>query len=825
MKHIPAIPLRSTRIPLMCAVAVLLAILLSPHTRSFAQTPGNDGFTPPPTTSSILAFRPILVRIEFEGNSTLTGEQIQAQIQTRATHVPLLKRYFSLLVETIDQLQAPITSLGTHDTLVKGRDQLRRMVDSLGGAVRYLNLSLLAADVARIKTLYNDYGHHDVDVQYFVTLDTARSVAAVRFKINENVRYRLHALSYSGLEKVPADLRAEITKPQLVEIDGPFAQADLSAETDRVVAALRNNGYAFAASRPPLILIARQPELFPGAPYDSAVVFIFTGQRYHMGTTTYRPDDAFDDCTFSERTIMSQVEYRPGDWYSRDKVEQSVDNLYSLGTFDVVNIDTVAAVGGRADVLNMMIAGRQRSRNDFRGAPEIAYEQRLNEFLWSLGASASYTRLNAFCSGGHLSLAGRFTVPISNLGNPQYLFNRGQGGVTVSMLFPSILGERRLSLQPAGSYDNRVEGSVESADGSSVTMRSQKIQLQTDFTLRLPKHTFISSVAARLGVQATQYYGVGRFISRLASRVVSDVQAQQGGCDSATLYQPVYDALVNGLFRVPVLQGDDVRLVPAADSAARDRFAGLKQTIILGGTIMADHRDAFFTPTQGVLVEFRPEIGIIGFSSAGFLKGEVNFRSYSPFLGGTFAGRVHVGYIVEFGPLSFTPASSRFIAGGANSMRGWYERDMLATRRPSVAVDTSCVDQTVEALNATNRRLLGGLALIETSAEYRFKPFNINSTSTIAQQFNQLVGSVFVDAGNAFFRDSRDIGAVNILENIGVDVGVSLGYSTPVGPFRIGVAVPVYDPVNSDLQPRQRAIFNRSFAKSLIVHVGIGHAF
>jgi outer membrane protein insertion porin family len=107
-----------------------------------------------------------------------------------------------------------------------------------------------------------------------------------------------------------------------------------------------------------------------------------------------------------------------------------------------------------------------------------------------------------------------------------------------------------------------------------------------------------------------------------------------------------------------------------------------------------------------------------------------------------------------------TPIEERFYAGGSNSVRGW-SRSGLGP------------------LGEENQPL-GGNSLIEFSLESRFP------------LFSPLAGVIFMDAGNVW----RQLAGFR-WDQIRYAVGTGLRYRTPIGPIRLDVGVPVFDPVKT----------------------------
>ncbi len=798
--------------------AWLPIILLLAVAEARAQGPGSGAH--PITPVAPASVRPLLVDVEFEGNKAISNEQILAQIATRPTRTPVIKRFFALIGQLIER--NPLAS----DSV---RLQVRNTIDSLGGDFRYLNMNSVLADTARIVDLYDDYGYHDAKVRYRLRLDTLRNTSIVRFIVDEGESFPVKDVTYFGLDDIPAAIRKEAIEPLYLRKGEAYTKAKYVAQANQVVNVLRNNGYAFAAAGEPIVLNARPPAV--ESRFDSVLVYIYSGDRYRFGGTVTDPDTITDADPVDSVLILDQREYSRGQWYSHELVEQTVTNLYALGALNLVSIDTASALSSDS-TLGMRISTRLRPQNDLRFAPEVSFEQRIREYVTNGGFSASFTRLNVLGRAEQLSLSARLLTPIRNVFTSDFI-KEFQGGGAVSFSVPSaigfpLIGGKRLSWLVTAGYDFSVLDRLRD-ELSDVTLRAERLTGAGELSFRFPSRTWLDLLSVRVGFQYNKYFGINPYLAKIAERrVIADKQRlDSSGCDLAAVTEEVRQALMHNLYRVQVLQGDDASVLDQ-NSEERDAFDNLKRTYLLTGTVIADSRNDFFSPTRGHLFEGRLEVGFTGALTGMFLKGEAGFRLYGPtFLRDwTYAWRVHGGYIQEIGGFPLTPVSSRFSAGGANSNRGWYSRDMLATRPPEVAsaLDADCAIPIINDIVSENRRLLGGLGLIELNAEVRGKPFLSTGNSTLARQLSQIVIVLFVDAGNAFFRDRADVDLA-MLKEIGVATGFSLGYDTPVGPFRLGLGFPVYDPVTQDLTQRQRWLVNRQIFSTAVLHVGIGHAF
>lgn len=180
-------------------------------------------------------------------------------------------------------------------------------------------------------------------------------------------------------------------------------------------------------------------------------------------------------------------------------------------------------------------------------------------------------------------------------------------------------------------------------------------------------------------------------------------------------------------------------------------------------------------PRRGTYVWASAEYGLPNFRTTNqYALSEVELNAYGPITRRTLVvTRLHAGAALFVGNSIGLLPNKRFYGGGANSMRGYRRRKL-------------------GPLDAESRPI-GGVALFESSFEYRFP------------LFGELSGATFVDTGQVW--ESRN----DFLKNLAVATGPGLLLRTPVGLARLDVGFLVTPP-----EPNEpRTVFQ----------LQVGHAF
>lgn len=733
----------------------------------------------PPPTSILRSSRPVLVSVSFSGNSAATVLDLNGRIQSSPTDLSSLAQL----------------SLSARRA---GADRVSRFLQRRAGSIniRYLNTVVVTQDKEAILQLYDELGYHDARVRALYTFDTLKNIATLEFEIDEGPQYDIWAVSFHGIESLPPAVRSEVEALEFIEPGSPLRVANVDLEVTRILTLLRSRGYPFASefNRPDVAIC---PPEECGRARDSVALFIDPGQRYRVREVLITPsprDSAAGPEPVSRSIMAAQYEFDTGAWYNRSQIDETRQSLYRLGVFSEVSFDT-AAVDPGAGELSLRLRYALRDLNEIEGSIEASFVPRTDEPVYTAGVALRYTRRNVLGRAITFSSGGRVEARLPDFEQIEY-----SGDVRADIPVANFL---RASLISATIGASR--GTADRAGGAKLL--AQRLYFSSEITWRFPRHTFITAASARGTYQENSYEGVESFILERARTEVEEATLPEA-CEVGDVQQDLVSVLASNVYRLQVLQGDAPALRPSEES--RDKASQLEKTVILGGTILGDKRNDFFSPTSGFYFEGRGDFGITGgippFGEpiGTFIRLEGDARFFRQIGSGVLATRGHAGIIFQPPGFPLTPLNLRFHSGGPNSNRGWGTREMLVTSPANVIADT-CAEIIVGEIIESSRRLIGGLVLIEANLEYRM-PISFFGPEWIAIPF--------IDVGNAYFRnysEDRDLISVGtIVKNLGVAAGLNLGYVTPAGPLRFGFGLPIYNPID-----------DTKFAFQL----SIGHAF
>lgn len=303
-------------------------------------------------------------KIEFDGNATLSESALKAVLLLRET-----PGGFSQFLE-------------------------RTLGEKFGSKPEYFDLSLFEADIVRLKDLYRERGFYGAEVIGTYTLDSSRSRAGIQYRIQESIRSSIDSVNYTGLTTLPADVAELIFREPMLERRMPYESGRATAEVARVLGILVDHGYPAARFD-----AANSTAVRHLSTNNFVLTYAFhCGVRRHFGDINLHVEPPRDD--LMPNIALRQLDFVPGDVYSREKKISSERNLNRTGLYERAIIDNPAiSDSDTTPAVPMNIMLHARPRNEL--SPEVLVSDENNAF--NLGIGLGYTNRNFLGDGRSLS--------------------------------------------------------------------------------------------------------------------------------------------------------------------------------------------------------------------------------------------------------------------------------------------------------------------------------------------------------------------------------------------------------------------------------------
>lgn len=726
---------------------------------------------------------------------------------------------------------------------------------TLGGALMtigeepaYLDPGLLAADVERLRNLYQQEGYRAAEVT--ATIDTLASdrLARVIFHIDAGEPTFVRGVRFHGLEVLTVEERHDLARSSLLRSrsaewrdsthfiaqDRRFSEPVLLEERRRILGFLRDHGYA-SVTRDSIraIVFTERPDSFD-------VTFeIIPGERYRFGNVHYSvigPEPASpartDTAQIGEGNVYVRIEeegrlkpsllyqnlqFAPGEWYDQSQLLATRRRLEATGVFiftDILADVEQARVGEDGHpILTHQIDLRTRRRHQIRFETFMLQRSGLvgaeNEI--GTGAGLAYENANLFGGGEsfRVRLSGSVAADVDST-----LFTSAQTEINTSLTLPYLVRpfgwlDDRLNL-----YDARTRFSFNlltaRRDNLNLIIRGRGSAL---FRLEAQHSATVSSWLDLLDLSISNPDTLSGFRETFLDRVIGENGNGEPVLDPlqrAQILEDYTQPQVNNAVRYTLRSA---RVNPLV----RDRGYSYEVAAEVGGNLpyLLD-RYAF---TRGEVEGSLPGLPFFG----GNRESRLAYRQYARFLadlrqyrplgrGTVLAGKFIAGYSHPFGQSHVVPFDRRFYAGGGSSVRGWGLR-LLGPGSARFGAGGG-----EELAN-----ILGGDVKLEAGVELRHTILR----NLLAADW---LGTLFLDAGNVWFGPQNpgfgaglagtDDGRFRVPEfarELGVGSGVGLRLAWDYLIIRLDLAYKVHDPARSGLFP--------DALRDPAIHFGIGHTF
>ncbi|MFP4367987.1 MAG: outer membrane protein assembly factor [Candidatus Kapaibacterium sp.] len=720
-------------------------------------------------TSFLTERRHEIGKIEFKGNSTFKEEMLFQYISAEASERSMVHKlvqgyYKNFLINSFKP-----------DELMDAFDEA---LQSMSHQISYWDENIAETDLQTLVNFYNLHGFHEVEVYYTFLPDTNLKENVLTFHIKENDRYTLEDLVYKGLDDVAPEVLSKINNIKLAGVGDYFNENKVVKEVNSIHSTLLNNGYYYASYEVPTVSVLKPLKA------DSITVSFSPGKRLRIGSLN------FVDSLQGQNKIVTElkkklIEISPGQWYSRKMERESEDNLYNLGLFDLVDIDTTAGQP-QDSTLDLTVETHYRKQKQW-GIGLFLNRTQFDDFL-NTGVELSFTHKNAFGAAQSVNLFTNAKIrdisrTISQGGKIDYEFTIGSRW-SQPIVWELDNSKWGFSFNPSYSY-RQAENFLK--------LRTYSIPIK--FPAQLPSVTYFNRMTVDFTFEREEPINFSEDISRQLER--ADTQIDSNRVREALL---IYGNLDN------YLQSREQHILTA-------NLAGI--------TIIGDNRRNPLDPQDGTYSVFSVD-GWNIFLAHPLISGVSKYirlqgahHQYIPVSGNTIgAFKIRMGGIVLFDDeSSYVPFERQFFAGGANSVRGWGSREL---RYFEADIDSIATDP---GLYNFLQDFVGNSAIIEGSVEIRHR-FNRprGFSEFVADQIANLGLTLFFDFGNSYNWFANDPAEINIgdyFSKLALAGGFGLRYYLAFGPISIDFGWPLYDPMG----------LKEARLEDIQLHFGLGHSF
>jgi outer membrane protein assembly factor BamA len=624
------------------------------------------------------------------------------------------------------------------------------------GTRHCLDRSELPLDLLRLKKFYREKGYYETQVDSLVQ-PLGRDAVRVEFTIDEGVPIVIDSLAISGLDSVPN--RADIVAGLRLRTGMPFDLGLLTAALDTMTARMRNSGY-------PDVELLRNYSLQYEMHRASVSIHALPGVRARVGTirVNVAAVDSGHPQQIGDDVVRGLLGIRQGDLYSDQKLIAAQRNLYQLGAYRHVDValDSLQPAG---DSLVTLVVNLRED-----------YMQQLDtKYGWAtldcFRTSAQYTNKNFLHQARHFELAAQ----LSKIGYGYPLASSATRG----LCYQDVL--RRDPFSDTTNY--------------SVSATLQQPGLFG--TSWVPSYSLYRERRSE-------------YLAYLRSTLIGgEASAARGAPDAGGSVRLAYSLEYGRTQAQPALL---CAVFNRCDQQSRDQISRVAQPLaVAGAQYTLSRTDDPFNPRRGWVArtEMRSSMRLLGSSpDLTFNKGTFDVSWYHP-LGhtGVFASRLRGGVVLGpnlrlSNPTRYIPPEERLYAGGANSVRGFYQNELGSLLYIAQDYDSIVVDDTTRYFQSKGGARpfrvvpVGGNALVVANFEYRVPD----------AFFPQLIQwAFFTDGGEVWTRGAP--GSALALSQIKWTPGVGIRVFTPVGPLQVNVGY------NSSPQPRGPIYYDASVNK------------
>jgi outer membrane protein assembly factor BamA len=653
--------------------------------------------------------------------------------------------------------------------------------------------------------------------------------ANVTYDVNTGANFLIDSINYDIADSAILQIVKGDTANSLLQHKAAYKTDLLSDERDRITNLLRDSGYfKFTSDEILFIVDTTDKSLFRASlnPFESVlnvfnaakkrekptldITVVITNpedsdayKRYRIRQVNVYPDFPLNGSPadtnlkitrrkyftiYSEKNMFNPlvlaraIFFKPGDWYSEQRYNITINKLNSLGEWKFVTVQYKEVPGdsGMLDCNIFLVPNkRQEVGVSLEGTTGSDYE-----FGSSVGLS--YQNRNVHKSANLLTMSLKSGIELDSTLSISAKEFSGQ----VNLNFPRFI----------------IPGFIKNI--SRFSNAKTNLGGGFDYMNRVNYYTFKNYYAS---------FGYTWNETKTKSWIVKPfVLAYNKYSNFSPAFQSELDSneFLRNSFQSVFLEGENVSFIFNNQlSSSQKKFNYLRIDFDESGLLLKG-LDGALKSASGQKTDFQ-QLTSLNFSQ--YVKVDAEYKHYYNWVHTTLVSRIYGGIAIPYGGSPVVPYIKQFFAGGPNSMRAWRLRTLGPGSYKYTSSSTNVfVDET-------------GEMKLEGNLEYRFDIVRMFGGATY------LKGALFTDAGNIWDinNDPTKPGAVFTLNHFYQDIAVGSGFGLRLDftyfLIRLDSAVPLKDPsveTRYGWFPNGFRPFNVNWlSKNLVFNFAVGYPF
>jgi len=219
---------------------------------------------------------------------------------------------------------------GVDEGALKGALATKESSKFFFGKKRFFDRKQFDNDLKRVTAFYSDHGFPHARITNFdVKLNDKQDAVEVTLTINEGDPILVASVDYQGFDVIPERRLNAVKNQSPIQLKKPRDKAMVLSTREMALNELRDRGYPYAT-------VKVDEDDGPDGMQAKLTFVGEPGKLAHFGPTTVQGNE-----TVSDRVILRQVTFKPGDVYRRSRVQDLQRRLYGMSLFQFVNVEPI----------------------------------------------------------------------------------------------------------------------------------------------------------------------------------------------------------------------------------------------------------------------------------------------------------------------------------------------------------------------------------------------------------------------------------------------------------------------------------------------------